>query len=777
MPEDLPAKASRRAVRIGKYEVLAHIATGGMGAVYRARDTDTGREVALKVLMPTAAAQPTLLERFRREARAAAKLSHPNIVTIYDFGEEHGTPYLILEFVDGIDLHEYVEQKGALKPSEALGFVMQACRALDHAHRNGIIHRDIKPSNFLVTVLEGKNVLKLTDLGLAREVEGNECRVTREGTTVGTLDYMSPEQAQDSNDADIRSDLYSLGCTWFFLLTTRPPFPKGGLGERLLKILTEAPPDARSFNPEVCAGTAAVLGRLLAKDPADRYQTPAELLRDLDALRRGNLEILDPDPEPGLQPLDPPPAADQPPKVVHGPRTPQLVAEAQDTAVCPAPAPPPPLMAESRPRRWRRRERENRPSHPRLFVIAIVIGVVLVAGLLAFFLTLRNLPDDNAAPRNPPPYSRDRLVGSDETPREPGRLNPSVPESYLRSDDAVDLEREPDIAAHLRRRQAAGQLGSSVVLRLSGKGEYATMPIRVSGRSLVLDFGAPGPNGKPLTLRPAAGAKGDALVEVEDGDLELVGGGLRLGDGEAGQPMPWLVKVRGGNLRLSGCRLEGPQGLNYRGLISFEGASVASSKVRTCRMQRGVLISGRDGIALGGAGVRLDITQSILAVAGSGIDLQPGASVQCRLEHTTVAARGAVVHLGRADITTTAEEPSAIQTQRCAFLSPFRAEDRQAGLLLYDDNTLPVARLTWRSEDDLYDARLQFGAASRPPDRPQPLEAWLRLWGPGKIQGAVLSDKLRSALDAGLRPLQRLALPTELAPQHGADLEALGIIQ
>ncbi len=200
---------------------------------------------------------------------------------MYEFGEADGCFYIAMEFVEGIDLNEYVERKGPLDPEEALRLITQATKALDHAHRQDIIHRDIKPSNFLVTRRKGRLVVKLTDLGLSREVQAEEFRVTRAGTTVGTVDYISPEQARDSGTADIRSDLYSLGCTWHHLLAGKAPFA----GRRPRRAAAQAP-QRRSAgrapaNPRVSRATAAVLRRLLAKRPADRYQTPAELLKDL----------------------------------------------------------------------------------------------------------------------------------------------------------------------------------------------------------------------------------------------------------------------------------------------------------------------------------------------------------------------------------------------------------------------------------------------------------------------------------------------------------------
>ncbi|HEY7423995.1 MAG TPA: serine/threonine-protein kinase [Gemmataceae bacterium] len=287
MSSDPTAKGPRRNIRIGKYEVLAHVATGGMGTVYKARDTENGREVALKVLSPEKAAKLSTVERFHREAKHARKLRHENVVTLYEFGEANQTYFLTMEFIDGIDLHEYSNRKGALDPDEALDIILQGCRALDHAYRRGVIHRDIKPSNFLITRNGARTVIKLTDFGLAREASSEEFRVTRAGTTVGTLDYMAPEQARDSGLADIRSDLYALGSTWYHLLAGHPPFPKGGLGERLNRILNEEPPDVRQSNPRVTDATAAVLRRLMAKNPSQRYQTPAELRRDLKRLARG----------------------------------------------------------------------------------------------------------------------------------------------------------------------------------------------------------------------------------------------------------------------------------------------------------------------------------------------------------------------------------------------------------------------------------------------------------------------------------------------------------
>ncbi len=278
--------------RIGKYEILGHVATGGMGAVYKAVDSSLGRVVALKVLAGRLLENPAALVRFRREARNAASLNHPNIVTLYEWDKVGDSYYLAMEFVDGPDLDAYISKQpqGRLEPAEARDILIQAVRALHHAYRQGIVHRDVKPSNFLLDRQHGDLVVKMTDLGLSRTASDDEYRVTRDGSTVGTVDYLSPEQSRDSSLADIRSDIYSLGCTAYHMLTGHPPFPDGGLGERVYKHLNVEPEDIRRLNPAVPAGLWAVLKRMLAKDPDDRHQTPAALLKDLLHLPAGTPE-------------------------------------------------------------------------------------------------------------------------------------------------------------------------------------------------------------------------------------------------------------------------------------------------------------------------------------------------------------------------------------------------------------------------------------------------------------------------------------------------------
>jgi serine/threonine protein kinase len=267
--------------RVGKYRILSHLKTGGMASVYKAEDSETGDIVALKVLSTESANQPSRLERFRREAKQGARLRHENIVTLYEFGEDQGTFYMAMELIDGIDVEELVRLHGPLSPDDARSIVTQVAQALDYGQGMGMVHRDVKPSNILITMQHGRCIAKLADLGLARGGIDEESRLTADGSTVGTVDYMAPEQARDSAVSDTRSDIYSLGCTLYEMLSGSAPFGEGAIVERLLKHARTEPVDLRKLNANVPDDLWAVCRRMLAKQPSQRYQTPGELLIDL----------------------------------------------------------------------------------------------------------------------------------------------------------------------------------------------------------------------------------------------------------------------------------------------------------------------------------------------------------------------------------------------------------------------------------------------------------------------------------------------------------------
>ncbi len=264
------------------YQLDRFVGGGGMGAVFQAQDTRLGRVVAVKVLLRERA-DVDMVKRFQKEAQSAARLDHPNIARVYFVGENGGWNYIVFEYIEGRNLRQIVDDEGALPVERALDYTQQIAEALQHAAERDVVHRDIKPSNVLVS---STGQVKLVDMGLARlhqVAEGDEA-LTNTGVTLGTFDYISPEQAIEPRSADVRSDLYSLGCTLYFMLAQRPPFPDGTALQKMLRHNGDDPPDIRLFRPDVPESVAQLVAKLLAKRPIDRYQTAGELFRAIQTL-------------------------------------------------------------------------------------------------------------------------------------------------------------------------------------------------------------------------------------------------------------------------------------------------------------------------------------------------------------------------------------------------------------------------------------------------------------------------------------------------------------
>jgi serine/threonine-protein kinase len=270
--------------RLGHFELLKYVGGGGMGKVFRALDTRLARSVALKILSPEHAADAETVQRFQNEAQSAARLDHENIARVYYVGEDRGLHYIAFEFIEGVNVRDMVVTRGALPLAEAVSFTLQVADALAHAAARNVVHRDIKPSNLLITPA---GQAKLIDMGLARLREVDAAAdLTASGVTLGTFDYISPEQARDPRNADVRSDIYSLGCTFFFMPTGRPPFVGGTMLQKLLQHQADQPPEVRQFRPDLPEEVSRILRKMLAKDPRHRYATPAELVRDLSVVAR-----------------------------------------------------------------------------------------------------------------------------------------------------------------------------------------------------------------------------------------------------------------------------------------------------------------------------------------------------------------------------------------------------------------------------------------------------------------------------------------------------------
>ncbi|HVX12508.1 MAG TPA: family 16 glycoside hydrolase [Pirellulales bacterium] len=273
----------------GEYVVLAKIGSGGMGDVFKAEHRRMKRVVALKILPPAAVKSPEAVQRFQQEMQAAARLEHANIVTAHDAGEGHGVHFLVMQYVDGRDLASLVAERGPLPVSNAVNYIVQAARGLAYAHGKGIVHRDVKPANLL---LNGEGTVKILDMGIAQldrgtasAMAGNRASLTAAGEIMGTVDYMAPEQAEDPRQADARSDIYSLGCTLYFLLTGEPLYQGATVIKKMVAHREQPIPSLTVKRPDIPPGLDRVFARMVAKQAAERFQTMQEVIAALESLK------------------------------------------------------------------------------------------------------------------------------------------------------------------------------------------------------------------------------------------------------------------------------------------------------------------------------------------------------------------------------------------------------------------------------------------------------------------------------------------------------------
>jgi serine/threonine protein kinase len=280
-----------RGFTIGKFKLLERVGVGGMGQVFLCEHMFMKRRVAVKVLPPAKADQPAALGRFYREARAAGGLDHPNIVRTHDIDQDGNLHFIVMDYVDGPNLLDVVKKFGPLDIARAVSYTRQAALGLDYAFRNHLIHRDIKPGNVLI---DRKGLARILDMGLARFINDHADQLTikyDDKIVLGTADYVAPEQVANSHSVDIRADIYALGATIYFLLAGHPPFPTGTVSQKLLWHRTKDPTPIRQIRPEVPEGLAVVVGKMMAKDPKARFQTPAQVATELEPFLTGPVAL------------------------------------------------------------------------------------------------------------------------------------------------------------------------------------------------------------------------------------------------------------------------------------------------------------------------------------------------------------------------------------------------------------------------------------------------------------------------------------------------------
>ncbi len=273
----MPVDTKPTVTEIGNYDILAKVAEGGMGTVYKARRRFDGLIVAIKIIPATAVRNQVLLQRFKREFNAARQIDHPNVVKAIEFCEQPPTPYLVMEFVDGESLGQRIEREGKLSENEAKRIMAQVCQGLHRAHKQNLIHRDVKPDNILLTA---EGVAKLTDLGLVKDIEG-EMNLTRTGRGLGTPHFMAPEQFRNAKHADVRCDIYSLAATLYMMVTGKMPFDGCGPLDAWMKKSNNEFPAPREIDPTISERMDWAIRRAMHATPEARPATCREFIEDV----------------------------------------------------------------------------------------------------------------------------------------------------------------------------------------------------------------------------------------------------------------------------------------------------------------------------------------------------------------------------------------------------------------------------------------------------------------------------------------------------------------
>lgn len=520
-----------------KYVLLDVLGQGGMGRVYLARDSRLGRQVALKVLSRERMTNARAVARFRREARVGAQLQHDNLVRVYDEGEVGGTCYLVMEFIDGKSVGQLLARRGPLPAPIAARIVRQVADGLEHAARKRLVHRDVNPMNILV---DQGGTVKLTDLGLAIDLEDPGTAVTRDGATVGTFDYISPEQARHSHNIDIRSDIYSLGCTLYHMLAGRVPFPQVSLPEKLYAHQSLAATPIEVLVPDLPIGLPAVLRQMMAKRPVERFANPEEVSQALQRFEGPPVTLAEIEAAPEVPIWVDPSASTEPgssPTTGSG-------GSVQDSANSSSKATGaeilPPIDTGAFPTHSLRTSPEKRPPHPgfplRRTVTVLSLGGIVLLLSLAFW-TLRG--GDRASKASP----AELRYPSAPVEVAPKARSPFVVH-WLRDDTEQALPTLQDAVRLALGKDAEVVLDDEQVISIS-----TASPLVISGGAVTLKAAK---GARPVLDLDLTGSTSGIIVRF-DGSLKLVGLTLRCDRTRSATPTALIRSA--GDLNLEGCTL------------------------------------------------------------------------------------------------------------------------------------------------------------------------------------------------------------------------------
>jgi serine/threonine protein kinase len=712
--------------RLGVFMLEAAIGAGGMGAVFRAHDEQLDRTVALKILPPEQASDAESVGRFYQEGRAAARLDHENIARAYTISYSAPYHFIAFEFIEGTTLRQRVEKGGVLPVGDAINYTLQIASALVHATERGVVHRDVKPSNIIITP-QGR--AKLVDMGLARRFErGGDAGLTQTGMTLGTFDYISPEQARDPRDVDVRSDLYSLGCTLYYTLAGRPPFPDGTVLQKLLQHQEEPPPDVRSANSSVPADLAAILQKLMAKDRDRRYQTPEQLVRDLLSVAGAlNLRSLSPEGLVWMGASTPPPA-------------------------------------------WERHL---------IWGIPALAFVVIVA-----FLSINNPSSEPNQPLSLPPQVVAAPPRSTKVPQPPLPAAPKPETVVVPKAETPSRGPTRDLIVRatddLVRLLGESPPGTTLLLADDGPYELRPGPAPLSGRNIALRAGI----GVQPVLRLARDAVAPALLDLRGGRLAIEGVEFEVDADERDAPLA-AIRAEGVELTLTGCLIRRVGSRPGRGQAiglhlragPGEGASrrIAEVVLDSCHFDGGqsaILADGPVELTIRDA----TIGGSRLATIVCNNPDATGLPATLRLNHLSVM-------LGAGPFLRSTGVPPRVRLNDSAIAPPAEGE----GVLVVADDP---SKLTWLGRDNVYGQIGVFLQADRPalaagfaPIRS--FEAWADDPSTLREAGSILATyRLWSETDPALKltgtsdPSQafRLASTRGAATRAGARRGPFGVL-